>query len=236
MKIIPNKWRPIHYCKEYIRKVSTYRVLSGPFTGMNYTRESIGSELFPKILGTYEKELHTEIEQIEGETLVVGAGEGYYAVGLARKLKTPITCFEADAKGRNLIVELARLNNVENLIEINGKCHPEDLINVKPGMKYGIMDIEGMEISFLNEGIFEMQKGTKWLVEIHSRESRRLFNEKLKSFYDINFIKTHRRSMADYPIKLPWFLKTILGRYWKSLVQEWRTDSIGWLVLIPKTS
>ena len=171
MKIIPNKWRPIHYCKEYVRKISTYSVLSGPFTGMTYIRESIGSELFPKILGTYEKELHAEIEQIEGETIVVGAGEGYYAVGLARKLKTRITCFEADAKGRNLIVELARLNNVENLIEINGKCHPEDLKNMKPGIKYGIMDIEGMEYDvFMACPSAALEKVERIALEYHDGE------------------------------------------------------------------
>ena len=66
-------------------------VLSGPFHGMRYVDHSVGSSLFPKLIGTYEKELRYWLEAQFTEsnltTIVnIGAGEGYYAVGAALRL------------------------------------------------------------------------------------------------------------------------------------------------------
>src|SRR5512140_2013789 len=62
-------------------------VLSGPFKGMRYGDFSYNSALIPKLLGTYEADLHNWV----GEALAtgydavinVGCAEGYYAVGFA---------------------------------------------------------------------------------------------------------------------------------------------------------
>src|SRR4051812_19305855 len=63
------------------------RVLQGPFAGMQYVTESYGSQLVPKLLGSYENELHDLVEQIVAQrpkiVIDIGAAEGYYAVGLA---------------------------------------------------------------------------------------------------------------------------------------------------------
>jgi len=41
------------------------KVLNGPFKGMQYpSLNSTGSALFPKLLGSYERELHYEIEDM----------------------------------------------------------------------------------------------------------------------------------------------------------------------------
>src|SRR3989344_7241810 len=39
-------------------------VASGPFEGMKYVKDSVGSRLLPKLLGTYELELHPTIEKV----------------------------------------------------------------------------------------------------------------------------------------------------------------------------
>src|SRR4051812_47368421 len=61
-------------------------VASGPFRGMRYTACAAG--VAPKVLGTYERELHDWIVGLSSrgyECVVnVGCAEGYYAVGLAR--------------------------------------------------------------------------------------------------------------------------------------------------------
>src|SRR5438094_9802013 len=68
-------------------------VLNGPFRGLQYpSAEAICSAILPKLLGSYEKELHCTIERLcntDCSVVVdVGCAEGFYAVGFARRLKT----------------------------------------------------------------------------------------------------------------------------------------------------
>ncbi len=234
MKIVPDRLRPIQYCKNYLKKVSNRQVLSGPFRGLKYIDQSAGSEYFPKLLGSYEKELHTIIEGIDGETVIIGAGEGYYPVGLAKKLGKKMICYEESGLGRSLIGQLSKLNGVDALVSIRGKCNPVDLQNKDLGMEYGIMDIEGSEMDFLYHGFFEKQKHTKWVIELHSNETHEKFRDRLDNIFKVEFVPTEPRGMRDFPVKVPWYARSIFQRYWVSLLQEWRSDSIGWLVLTPK--
>ena len=71
-------------------------VQSGPFTGMWLARETSWPDavLAPLLLGTYEQELHTDLEREIARlsqmpscmVANVGCAEGYYAVGLAGRL------------------------------------------------------------------------------------------------------------------------------------------------------
>jgi hypothetical protein len=66
----------------------------------------------PKLLGVYERELHDAVEaavRAEPELIVnVGADDGYYAVGLARRCPSAtVHAFEADAGERALLERLA---------------------------------------------------------------------------------------------------------------------------------
>ena len=63
---------------------------SGPFAGMSCISEAICSSLVPKLLGSYESELHQVLNQIletdYQNVIDIGCAEGYYAVGLALRL------------------------------------------------------------------------------------------------------------------------------------------------------
>lgn len=65
-------------------------IVAGPFRGMRYIEKAVCSELPPKILGTYEMELHALIESIVARRpsciIDIGAAEGFYAVGFATRL------------------------------------------------------------------------------------------------------------------------------------------------------
>ena len=108
------------------------RVLGGCFAGMAYVKESICSAHTPKLLGTYEKELYSIIEAVPTasySTIVnVGAGEGYYAVGLARANPgVPVIVFDLDPRARALVGELAALNDVQDQLTIRKHCRCADL-------------------------------------------------------------------------------------------------------------
>ncbi len=66
-----------------------FTIFSGPFAGMAYVARAVGSAVVPKLVGSYEQELHgvlADIAQTPYMVVVdVGCAEGYYAVGLAAR-------------------------------------------------------------------------------------------------------------------------------------------------------
>ena len=86
----------------------------------------------PKLVGSYEAELHGVIEQIvatDYQVVVdVGCAEGYYANGLARRLPSArVYAFDTDPEARHLCEAMAALNGVEKRVIVGGKCEPDDL-------------------------------------------------------------------------------------------------------------
>ena len=87
-------------------------VASGPFAGMKYLSESVCSALIPKLVGSYEAELHSIITQALGEgyttVIDVGCAEGYYANGFALRLPTtPVYAFDIDVQARKLCAAMS---------------------------------------------------------------------------------------------------------------------------------
>src|SRR5690606_29129834 len=62
------------------------QITAGPFEGMKYLEQVAGSALLPKLIGSYESELHAALLDMtrRGHRLIidVGCAEGYYAVGM----------------------------------------------------------------------------------------------------------------------------------------------------------
>ena len=64
--------------------VSGLKVIHGPFEGLQYPdARSSGSSLLPKLIGSYEHELHEIINDALGQSYTdlvdIGCAEGYYA-------------------------------------------------------------------------------------------------------------------------------------------------------------
>src|SRR5262245_55551368 len=76
------KWRSQLLANTYIAHQGR-RVLQGPFAGMEYVTSATEGALMPRLLGTYESELHPYILQFAERGLdriiVIGCAEGYYA-------------------------------------------------------------------------------------------------------------------------------------------------------------
>ena len=223
---------PIHLVHAYLRKVTQKRIITGPFTGLYYVGESVGSSYFPKVLGTYEKELHPILEAHRSEKfekiVVIGAGEGYYAVGFAKKWKRPVLAFEEDKKGRELITRLALINRTT--VFVKGKF--ENDLDTESEKDLIFMDIEGGEKAVLTPERFLDWKYSTIIVEVHSEPIRGLLIERSKYTHHSTFINVLPREMKDYPFKPPF--PKLLKRWWWACLQEWRSDSIGWIIFEPK--
>jgi hypothetical protein len=184
-------------------------VVGGPFAGMQYVDSAMGSMLAPKLLGTYEQELAPLIEKIiqRGYRTIIniGAGEGYYAVGLAQRLpEARVICFEALDNNRPQIRTLSQLNGVADRVEIRGLCTAELLADtLVPGDDALIVcDVEGAEIEILDPRIAAGLSTAHLLVEMHDNDHEGISPEIRRRFaptHAIEEIWSTPRTARDWP-------------------------------------
>lgn len=203
------------------------------------------SAYYSKILGTYEMELREVIHELADaapkKVINVGAAEGYFAVGLARKLqKVEVIAFESSESARNMLRELSTLNGVDSKINLNEECAKERLkqaINGESEVAL-IVDIEGGEKELLSPDEIKDLSALSILVEVHERNDPNL-GEKLKNRFKathiIQEITARERQFEDLPFNFPKSLQaTFIGRWVKLMMDEQRGDGRLWLYLKPK--
>jgi hypothetical protein len=170
-------WMVPRINKQILRRLfpsGDLRVLSGPFQGMKYLPFSSGSALLPKLLGTYEQELHGVFDQVlrrQYRAIIdIGCAEGYYVVGLALKMpNAAVYGFDLDPGAQDKCRQLARLNGIENRVTLLGRCSVESLIPlVGPGSLI-ICDCEGAEMELLDPEKAGGLRHADILVELHDQ-------------------------------------------------------------------
>ncbi len=222
----------------------TQRVVrTGPFAGMSYIGESVGSSYLPKLLGIYERELHSAIDgAISREpSLVVdvGAAEGYYAVELARRLpNVRVVPFEASLRGRACIEQLASLNGVSEQIENLGYCDQQSLASALTGSSnpFVIMDVEGFEADLLDPTPVQGLKRAEILIEMHDfivPQVTELAVSRLSSTHEIDRIEQADRNVGELPYS-SLYLRALPKRYREWAVDESRPSRMHWLHCVPK--
>lgn len=184
-------------------------VSHGPFTGMAYIRRiSSGSQFIPKLLGSYECEIHQAIMDIISRKpkaiIDVGCAEGYYAVGFARSLPdTKIYAYDIDVKARQLCSELAQLNGVAERIIIRGECHRNDLRTLPLEGSVILSDCEGYELELLDPQEVPLLAKATLLVELHDFVKPGLAETVLSRFQEshaISLIPVQERNGSAYRI------------------------------------
>jgi len=220
-------------------------VLHGPFQKMKYPSfMSVGSALYPKLLGSYERELHGIINTLllnsYTEILDIGCAEGYYAVGLALKFNhTKVYAYDTDETARTLCRQMAVINGIENRITIKQTCTAKELKNFKfTGKALIICDCEGYESQLFNKENIKNLKNCDLLIETHdfidlniSTNLVDLFSDThdiqiIKSIDDIEKAKTYifdETNGFDLAIK-------------KELYQECRPTIMEWLICTTKNA
>jgi hypothetical protein len=170
---------PLAYPSLQVARQTRCRVLLGPFAGMRYPLGFLAGGHFvgPAQVGSYEAELHEAIERLTSaapQVLVnVGAADGYYSVGLARRLpQLTVIAFESDPAMRDANRRLARLNGVESRIELRGECTHDALAALEEpiGERTAavLMDCEGCEAALAQPSAAAWMQRATWLVELHA--------------------------------------------------------------------
>ena len=194
-------------------------VRHGPFAGMKYpTGQSFGSALFPKLLGSYESEIHSIIESICSqpytEIIDIGCGEGYYAVGLALRIPTAVVyAYDTVAAACRFCAEMADLNGVGGRVILGSFCD-ESVVRSLPVTGRGLIisDCEGYEKTLFSADLASYLADFDLLVETHdfidigiSEGLVRLFQSSheimtIKSVDDIEKAKRYQfNEIAHYP-------------------------------------
>lgn len=238
-QVIPIKFQPVSF---YNKMRGEEMIMTGPFKGMKYLNVSIGSSLFPKIYGIYEKELHSTINSVSKKgfekIIVIGGGEGYYAVGLGKSFPNlEVLAFETNLDGQSAILQMANLNSLKN-VKVFGECKAEDLKSIvySKNRNFIIVDIEGGEVDVLNEEVIVHLKRSDVLIEVHDFVDRSI-GEKLKA----RFSKTHKlkeilqedRKATDLPVRLNILEKLLYKKTVLNWLSESRPERMRWFYFEP---
>ena len=220
-------------------------VKNGVFAGMKYPEiKSVGSTLFPKLLGSYEKELEPVIEKIcqkkYTEIVDVGCAEGFYAVGLAMRIPTAtVYAFDVDTVAINLCQKMAELNGVGDRVILGSFCDAETLKNLSITEKRLIVcDCEGYEKQLFTEDAIPFLAKDDLLIEIHDMK-----DIEISTTLRQRFAKTHKietiESIDDIKKALNYSYKE-LDSYdlatRKILLAENRAAIMDWFYLTPLDS
>lgn len=241
--VVPKHFRPIGYLTHLVRTRTNCIVRRGPFQGMRYTEVSRGSAYIPKLLGIYERELARYIElAVERRPRLVvdlGAAEGYYAIGMARRLPCArIVAFEMHAESRDALREMVKLNAVNSRVQVLGKCEPDDLAFVLANESHALIicDVEGYEDRLLNPALVPVLRRLPILVELHDfviPKAKELMLQRFYATHEITQIWQQNRSRSEFPWRT---LGTMLlpRSYLDWAVSEWRPVRMSWLWMEPK--
>lgn len=181
--------------KEELLKLrfSDLTVQNGPFKGMRYPAFiAHGSSMFPKLLGTYESELHPLINKLlenkYEHIMDIGCAEGYYAVGMAVNMpRSKIIAYDINSQAVAACKKMAGLNAAHNLT-FGDFCSPQTLKTFDFGSHSLIIcDCEGYELDLFNEENISNLKNCDILIELHD-----LYNEKISYHIDCLFSQTHQ--------------------------------------------
>lgn len=188
------------------------QVYSGPFIGMRYIRSSTGSVILPKLIGTYEDELHTIINNLKLKQyslfIDVGAAEGYYVVGIGKYIfnnLVPVIAYESTISGQNKIKSLSILNAFTN-VTVKGTCDTFSLGNdICENRSFILIDVEGAEYYLLDTQKIDFTF-CDILVEVHKNQIYNLNEiiiERFKFTHNIINIKPWNKKIPkniSYPI------------------------------------
>jgi hypothetical protein len=127
-----------------------------------------------RLLGTYELEIAPIVESLTAKDfsriIVVGAAEGYYAVGLAlRHPQAQVFAFETSDRGQRLLKWMVKLNGAVDRVLIGGHCDDAKLASVLVSGEgcLIVMDVEGYEEVLLNPEKIPALAMTEIVVELH---------------------------------------------------------------------
>jgi hypothetical protein len=162
--------------KRLVQKVGSV-VSAGPFKGMILLDETSwgDGDKLPKMVGSYEAELHTIISNVIATAYAaivnIGCAEGYYAVGLSRAMPwAHVYAFDCNTNAKRVCKKSALANRVSDRITIEKSCTVSGLRRALERQKrtFLLSDCEGAEFDLLlSPELAVLLPTTDMLIECH---------------------------------------------------------------------
>ena len=234
-----SKWRSVLIQNTLLQAQGTM-VMQGPLAGMDFLSQSAEGCHIAKLLGCYEQPLQPFIEQAITNAyptiLNIGCAEGYYAVGMARRMPiTQVLAFDLNPKAQEVCTALAQKNKVTNRVKVGALFKPEDFAKYTNQKVLVLCDIEGAEKDLLNPELAPTLKGMDLIVESHEciiPGITQILIDRFKDTHQITLVQDNgQRQLKDAP---QWFnnlahLDQLLATW------EWRSGPTPWLVMNANT-
>ena len=235
-----SKWRSVLIQNTLLQQQGTV-VMQGPLQGLDFLPQSAEGCHIAKLLGCYEQPLQPFIEAAIAENyptiLNIGCAEGYYAVGMAKRMpNTLVLAHDLNPKAQEVCAELAHKNQVADRVAVGGLFSPEDFAPYANQRVLLMCDIEGAERELLDPALAPDLKGMDIIVESHEcliPGITQLLIDRFKATHEITLVQDDgQRQLATPPA---WFLN--LAHLDQLLATwEWRSGPTPWLVMKPKSS
>jgi SAM-dependent methyltransferase len=212
-------------------------ILQGPFAGMTYVEEATEGALAPRLLGTYESELHPHLAALARAGLDcvidVGCAEGYYAVGLARLMPDVVVhAYDIDPRARAACAMLAVANGVADRVVIAEAFDPT-VLDAFAGLRCLVMmDVEGAEDDLLTPSA--ALAAMHVIVETHDLYRPGVLDRLVARFTPTHHIVRVDGGPKTLPLPLPDWLRRQGHLDQLLAVWEWRLRPTPWLVMTPR--
>ena len=230
-----SKWRSVLIQNTLLQQQGTV-VMQGPLAGMDFLPQSAEGCHIAKLLGCYEQPLQPFIEQAITNAyptiLNIGCAEGYYAVGMAKRMpNTQVLAFDLNPKAQEVCAALAQKNAVSDRVKVGALFKPEDFETHRNQKVLVLCDIEGAENELLNPEAAPALKGMDIIVESHEcliPGITKVLIDRFKDTHQITLINDDgQRNLQQAP---QWFnnlahLDQLLATW------EWRSGATPWLVM-----
>lgn len=233
-----SKWRSVLIQNTLLQQNGTV-VMQGPLQGLDFLPQSAEGCHIAKLLGCYEQPLQPFIEEAINAQypiiLNIGCAEGYYAVGMARRMpNTKVLAFDLNPTAQTTCAELAAKNGVVDRLQVGALFKPEDFAAYAGQRVLVLCDIEGAEGELLNPQAAPAMAGMDMIVESHECLKPGITQaliERFKATHHITCVTDDGQRQLKSPPA--WFvnlahLDQLLATW------EWRSGPTPWLVMRAK--
>lgn len=229
------KWRHQLIANTIVARQGTV-VQGGPFEGQVLGREGTEGGHAPRLLGCYEQELHSHVERLIARgfrrVVNIGCADGYYAVGLARRMPaTRVHAHDTDPKAQAACAAMASANGVADRIVIGGAVDHAALAVLAGPDTWLLVDIEGAEDALLDPDRVPALRHATILVECHEGPKPGITGRMAA-----RFVPSHRVTRVDQGVHaatLPSWMTGLPHLDQLLATWEWRQQPTPWLILEP---
>jgi hypothetical protein len=186
-----------------------------------------------KLIGAYERELHPWFERALAQRptrfVDIGAADGYYAIGIARR-GIPVVAFEMSRIARRQLRELAKLNGVT--IDLHGMATARRVRSGPLHRALVLSDCEGAEVDIFDAQTVAALRTATVVIEVHESlipGAEALLRRRFCATHSCEKTAPAPRDQREFSA-----LAAAGPLDWQSAIEEVRSGETPWLLFTPR--